>query len=38
MPTLVTVLRSGGRYDAVWVERLAGVSVAMPPPSTGSSA
>ncbi len=23
MPTLVTVLRSGGRYDAVWVERLA---------------
>ena len=23
MATLVTVLRSGGRYDAVWVERLA---------------
>ena len=23
MPTLVTVLRSGGRYDAAWVERLA---------------
>lgn len=23
MPTLVTILRSGGRYDAVWVERLA---------------
>ncbi len=23
MPTLITVLRSGGRYDATWVERLA---------------
>ncbi len=23
MPTLITVLKGGGRYDATWVERLA---------------
>ncbi len=38
MATLVTVLKSGGRYDATWVERLARGIAATRPPSTASSA